>query len=501
MSDPEDHSLSGGVARGNPDRPRQVPGALEPWPEDDPVLAVIEAWRASRPATLPSVPSQAPPSPEHAASRRPKRHAWSAPQQEPATPQTSQTGVLGIPGLSANQASAMAPPVIEEPPRHVEPRPLRPGRAGRWGVTQTEAESALAAAGTPKPELSDEEAAWAQASTVSFHAITKADLAEREGEIAIDVKGLRKVFKGFVAVDGVSFSVPKGKIHALLGPNGAGKTTIVNMLSTLSRPDSGTAVVAGCEIQDDAPGVRRAIMLTGQFAALDLGLTGRENLVMFARLLGMKKVEAKQRAEELLQAFDLEAAANRKVLNYSGGMRRRIDIACGLVTMPEVVFLDEPTTGLDPRSRQDVWNLVEDLRDQGVTVLLTTQYLEEADTLADRIVVIDKGKVIAEGTSDELKDATGAAYCEVSPVHPAYMPRLKDALQGLLRSSDHDDAVPGTLAVPAPDGPATLSLVLKRAEAAGIPLADIALRRPTLDEVFMSLTGPSSGSEGDEVSS
>ncbi|GAA3952795.1 daunorubicin ABC transporter permease DrrB [Gordonia caeni] len=389
------------------------------------------------------------------------------------------TGAWAIPGLAWPRQPE---PVIDEPARPVPPRPLPAGRHVGWDVTRAE----------PAPPLSPDELAKAQASTVAFPALDLVPVGENvDLEIAIEAKGLRKVFNDQVAVDGVSFSVPKGRIIAILGPNGAGKTTTVNMLCTLLKPDGGSATVNGFDVEKNAADVRRSVMLTGQFAALDEGLTGRENLVMFGRLLGLSKAAAKRRAAELLATFGLEAAANRKVGQYSGGMRRRIDIACGLVTQPTVVFLDEPTTGLDPRSRQEVWALVEKLRSQGVTVLLTTQYLEEADVLSDRIVVIDHGKVIAEGTSDELKSATGAAYCEVTPVHPAYLPRLRGALKDLLGPTAADvDTPDGTLSVPAPDGPATLSLVLKRTERAEVPLADIALRRPSLDEVFLALTDP-----------
>lgn len=306
---------------------------------------------------------------------------------------------------------------------------------------------------------------------------------------AIVATNLRKEFKGNVAVRDVSLTVETGSIVALLGPNGAGKTTTVNMLCTLLRPDGGVAVVAGHDVVAEAPAVREAIMLTGQFAALDEKLTGRENLVLFGRLLGLSKKNARTRADELLSAFGLTEAASRKVGQYSGGMRRRIDIACGLVTAPEVVFLDEPTTGLDPRSRQEVWSLVAQLRDAGVTVLLTTQYLEEADVLADRIIVIDRGQVIAEGTADELKAATGASYCEVTPVHKTDLMRLFGILDGLsaelVPASD-----PSGVAVPAPDGPDSLVEVLRRTDAAGIPLSDVAMRRPSLDEVFLALTDP-----------
>ena len=307
---------------------------------------------------------------------------------------------------------------------------------------------------------------------------------------AIEVSHLCKRFKDMVAVADVSFSVPAGSIVALLGPNGAGKTTTVNMLCTLMRPDGGHATVAGYDILTDAPSVRRSIALTGQFAALDETLTGRENLVLFGRLLGLKKREATERAEELLNHFSLLHAADKRVREYSGGMRRRIDIACGLVTWPEVVFLDEPTTGLDPRSRQDVWTLVERLKASGVTTLLTTQYLEEADMLADNIVVIDKGRVIAEGTSAELKAQTGSAYCDVTPEHASDLPRLIRLVSDMLSPSmsEPDDL---TVSIPAPLGADTLVEVVQRTTAAGVKLRDITMRRPSLDEVFLHLTDPS----------
>ncbi|MCZ4536193.1 ATP-binding cassette domain-containing protein [Gordonia terrae] len=307
--------------------------------------------------------------------------------------------------------------------------------------------------------------------------------------LAIEARNLHKKFKDMVAVEDVSFTVPAGSIVALLGPNGAGKTTTVNMLCTLLKPDGGTATVNGHDVAHDAASVRKSIMLTGQFAALDEALTGRENLVLFGRLLGLDKSAARARADELLDAFSLTDVGGKRVREYSGGMRRRIDIACGLVTAPRIVFLDEPTTGLDPRSRLEVWSLVEKLRDSGVTILLTTQYLEEADVLSDNIVVIDKGRVIAEGTSDELKASTGAAYCEVTPADPADRARLRDTLADLIAGhvqGDDDHFV----AVPAPDGPETLVEVIRRTAAADIPLSDVAMRRPSLDEVFLALTDP-----------
>lgn len=315
-------------------------------------------------------------------------------------------------------------------------------------------------------------------------------------DAAIEAVDLRKSFGDHVAVDGVTLRADRGSIFALLGPNGAGKTTTVNMLCTLLRPDSGHATVAGRDVVHDPSGVRRSIMLTGQFAALDESLTGRENLILFGRLLGLRKRAATNRADELLAAFGLTAAAERRVGQYSGGMRRRIDIACGLVTSPEVVFLDEPTTGLDPRSRQEVWRLVENLRDQGVTTLLTTQYLEEADALSDRIVVIDHGRVIAEGTSDDLKSRIGTSAYEVTPADPAQLGEVRSLLAHLLPSTDRHPAAPAdgidqvSLTVPAPDGADTLVEIVRLTSSAGLRLSDVSLRRPSLDEVFLTLTGP-----------
>ncbi|WP_298442042.1 ATP-binding cassette domain-containing protein [Gordonia sp. (in: high G+C Gram-positive bacteria)] len=406
-----------------------------------------------------------------------RRHRRVGPAESPST------GAWVIPGFSRTRPE---PSTIDVSAPAVE-RPLPSRHRAGWDVSGQKEQN------PPAPIESREEFVAAQLATTAFPSLDLVPVGENvDLEIAIEANGLRKKFRDFTAVDGVSFQVPKGRIVAILGPNGAGKTTTVNMLCTLLAPDGGSASVAGHDVQREAPAVRRAITLTGQFAALDEQLTGRENLVMFGRLLGLTKKKAQVRAGELLEFFGLESAASRKVREYSGGMRRRIDIACGMVTRPEVVFLDEPTTGLDPRSRQDVWAFVEQLRALGVTILLTTQYLEEADMLADRIVVIDKGKVIAEGTSDELKAATGAAYCEVTPVHPAYVHRLRAALGDLLGPTAAEFDVPpdGTVSVPAPNGPATLAEVLKRAEQDQIPLADVVLRRPSLDEVFLSLTDP-----------
>lgn len=314
---------------------------------------------------------------------------------------------------------------------------------------------------------------------------------------AVVVEDVHKSFGEVHALRGISFTATKASVLGILGPNGAGKTTTVKVLSTLLRPDSGTAIVAGHDVRTDPAGVRRSIMMTGQYAALDENLSGRENLELFGRLMGLGKSAARKRADTLLEEFDLVGAGKRAVRTFSGGMRRRVDIACGLVVRPEVVFLDEPTTGLDPRSRQGVWDLVNVLKDQGITVLLTTQYLEEADVLSDNIIVIDKGTVIAEGTADELKERTGGSYCEVVPLDPSKLTIAAYALGDLVPAAVLAAAESGDggdrLSIPAPEGAATLAEALRRLDSAGVELADIALRRPSLDDVFLSITGHSGG--------
>lgn len=305
----------------------------------------------------------------------------------------------------------------------------------------------------------------------------------------IELNGVTKTFGGGIAaLRDVSFSVPTGSVCALLGHNGAGKTTVVNILSTLVRPSSGSASVAGYDVVGDAALVRRTIGVTGQDAALDLRLTGRENLVLFGRLRGLSKGPARARADELITQFDMREAADRQVNEYSGGMRRRIDIAVSLVVPPAVLFLDEPTTGLDPRSRRDVWDLVSTMSARNITVLLTTQYLEEADVLSDSIVILNAGRVVASGTADELKRRAGPGYCQMTPMHAEDLHRITAAL------TDFDevelDAKAMRVSVPAPHGTATLSEVFRRLEEIGVELLDISLRRPSLDEVFLHLTAP-----------
>jgi ABC-2 type transport system ATP-binding protein len=323
--------------------------------------------------------------------------------------------------------------------------------------------------------------------------VTGTQVPEHPTAAAVPSVVVRNIGKSFGAVDAlrdVSFEVAPGEVLALLGPNGAGKTTTVNILSTLTRPDRGYATVAGYDVVTEAAAVRQSIMLTGQHAALDEMLTGRENLVLFGRLQDLRASEARSRADELLHKFDLVNAADRRVGTYSGGMRRRIDIACGLVVPPDVVFLDEPTTGLDPRSRQTIWDLVTEFKSLGIATLLTTQYLEEADALSDRIIVIDHGVVVAEGTADELKERTGGSYCEVVPRDPKDLHAVAEALGPLLPDQNRAalTADSDRITVPAPGGANTLLEALSRLSATNIELADVALRRPSLDDVFLSLT-------------
>lgn len=307
-----------------------------------------------------------------------------------------------------------------------------------------------------------------------------------DGRAVIEVEGLSKSYLGVSALTEVNFAVPTGSILALLGHNGAGKTTTVQILSTLIPPTAGRAVVAGYDVVRQADQVRDSIGVTGQNACLDELLTGRENLTLFGRLRGLRRKQARRRADELIEQFELDHAADRSVQTYSGGMRRRVDIAAALVVPPSVLFLDEPTTGLDPRSRRQVWDLVTSLAASGVTVLLTTQYLEEADVLSDSIVILNSGRVVASGTAEELKATTGTTYCQVTLVHPADMSRVAAALADI-DEVDADENT-NTVSVRALGGVGTLGEVVRRTDQLGVDLIDISLRRPTLDEVFLDLT-------------
>ncbi|EPD60957.1 daunorubicin resistance protein DrrA family ABC transporter ATP-binding protein [Streptomyces sp. HGB0020] len=306
---------------------------------------------------------------------------------------------------------------------------------------------------------------------------------------AIYAEGLVKTFGDVRALDGVDLDVPEGTVLGLLGPNGAGKTTAVRCLTTLLQPDSGKAVVAGLDVLKQPNEVRRSIGLSGQFAAVDEYLTGRENLQMVGQLYQMKAKAAKARAAELLDQFDLADAADRPAKTYSGGMRRRLDLAAALVVSPPVMFMDEPTTGLDPRNRQLLWDVIKRLVSGGTTLLLTTQYLEEADHLAHDIVVVDHGHVIARGTSDELKARTGGERVEVVVHEREHIATAGEVLTGFGKGELTVEEHTRKLTVPVTGGAKLLAEVIRELDVRGIEIDDIGLRRPTLDDVFLSLTG------------
>jgi len=317
--------------------------------------------------------------------------------------------------------------------------------------------------------------------------------------LAIEAVGLAKTFGDVRAVDGVDLAVAGGSVYGVLGPNGAGKTTTIRMLATLLRPDGGSARVLGHDIVAEAEQVRRAVSLTGQLASVDEDLTGRENLVLLGLLLGLKRSAAKVRAAELLDAFGLEEAAGRLVKHFSGGMRRRLDIAASIVVTPRLMFLDEPTTGLDPRSRNQVWDIVRELQDAGTTILLCTQYLDEADQLADRIAVIDHGTVIAEGTPGQLKASVGSGALKVRLLDPDQRPDAEAVLRRELGAVNLE-ADPAALTATRADADRG-ALALAELTRAGVGVADFSLGQPSLDEVFLALTGhpAEAGAEQEEV--
>jgi daunorubicin resistance ABC transporter ATP-binding subunit len=306
---------------------------------------------------------------------------------------------------------------------------------------------------------------------------------------AIEIQGLGKSFGELIALDGLDLTVPAGTVFGLLGPNGAGKTTLVRILATLLAPSRGQAAILGHDVIREPLAVRRRIGLAGQFAAVDEELTGRENVEMIARLYRLPRDEARRRASEVLEQFELVEAADRRAATYSGGMRRRLDLAAGLIGMPPVVLLDEPTTGLDPRSRQELWRIVGELRRDGTTVLLTTQYLEEADRLAQQIGVVDRGRIVAQGTAAELKAAVGATILSVRLADPAAARDASAALAGLgAAEQPHVDAADGEIRLAVEDPRASAEAV-RRLDALRFGIAAIELVQPTLDDVFLSLTG------------
>ena len=306
---------------------------------------------------------------------------------------------------------------------------------------------------------------------------------------AIQVEGVSKRFGDVHALEDLNLTVPAGSVLGLLGPNGAGKTTTVRILTTLLRPGTGSARVAGLDVVRQPAAVRQVIGLAGQSAAVDEYLSGRENLVMAGRLYHLHRSEAHHRAAELLQRFELAEAAERPVRTWSGGMRRRLDLAVSLVGHPWVLFLDEPSSGLDPHGRHQLWQTIRGLVDNGTAVLLTTQYLEEADQLADQIVVIDRGRILAHGTPDQLKAHVGGDRLQLRLAHPATTSRAAELVAHLSSGPPQLDAQTGEVTVPIADGVAVLPEVVRRMDAAGLALSDLALRRPTLDDVFLSITG------------
>lgn len=306
-------------------------------------------------------------------------------------------------------------------------------------------------------------------------------------DLAIEARGLVKAFGDNRAVDGVDLSIPTGSIYSVLGPNGAGKTTTINMLATLLKPDAGSAKIFGHDIQEEPQVVRQLIGVTGQYASVDETLSATENLVIFSRLLGLSKTDARKKATELLEEFGLTDAAKRPLAKFSGGMRRRLDLAVSLISQPPLIFLDEPTTGLDPRTRNQMWDTIRRLVANGSTVLLTTQYLDEADQLADRIAVIDHGKVVAEGTGQELKNSIGSATLQLKLAHVKDIAKALEIVQTVLEVPA-TTPIAGHIAAPMahPDKITDLLVALRQSQ---IQLATVSVQEPTLDEVFMAITG------------
>ncbi|MEU1971488.1 ATP-binding cassette domain-containing protein [Microbacterium sp. NPDC019599] len=306
--------------------------------------------------------------------------------------------------------------------------------------------------------------------------------------LAVRAEGLVKVFGDNRAVDGVDLQVQAGTVYGVLGPNGAGKTTTIRMLATLLRPDGGRAEIFGHDVEREAQVVRQLVGVTGQYASVDETLSATENLVLFGRLLGLSRADARRKAIDLLEEFGLTDAAKRPLKNFSGGMRRRLDLAASLIARPPLIFLDEPTTGLDPRTRAQMWDTIRSLVSDGSTVLLTTQYLDEADQLADRIAVIDTGRVVAEGTSDELKSSVGTSSLQLRPADPADLEAVRIAVERVLRVPATVSPEAARLTAPM-QNPDLVTDLLVELRASDIRLAELSVQKPTLDEVFLTLTG------------
>lgn len=322
----------------------------------------------------------------------------------------------------------------------------------------------------------------------------------QSNDLAIEANGLVKLFGTNRAVDGVDLAVKTGTVYGVLGPNGAGKTTTISMLATLLKPDAGNAKIFGYDVRSQAQMVRQLIGVTGQYASVDENLSGSENLILFSKLLGLKGAAAKRKSSELLEEFGLTDAANRPLKNFSGGMRRRLDLAASLIAQPPLIFLDEPTTGLDPRTRGQMWDTIRRLVREGSTVLLTTQYLDEADQLADRVAVIDKGHVVAEGTSDELKASIGTAALQLRLAAASDIPAARELIRTTLGVESIVSAEATRLSAPMQkaDLVTDLLVALRRD---GIEVTEMSVQQPTLDEVFLTLTGHDTGVEKDSAES